>query len=84
MPAFLFFILFTNMKDVLARACLLNFLGCFYINKFFLAAAAILSVIVPMTGIQELILPMTMELRFMPARLALLKRLAGCPVMAVM
>lgn len=49
-----------------------------------LADAAILSVIVLMTGIRELILPMTMELRFMPARLALLKRLAGCPVMAVM
>lgn len=50
----------------------------------YLADAAILSVIVLMTGIRELILPMTMELRFMPARLALLKRLAGCPVMAVM
>ncbi|MFQ9523552.1 MAG: hypothetical protein ACLR2G_08830 [Phascolarctobacterium faecium] len=49
-----------------------------------LAVAAILSVIVLMTGIRELILPMTLELRFMPARLALLKRLAGCPVMAVM
>ena len=49
-----------------------------------LADAVILSVIVLMTGIRELILPMTMELRFMPARLALLKRLAGCPVMAVM
>ena len=53
------------------------------ITSYF-ADAAILSVIVLMTGIRELILPMTMELRFMPARLALLKRLAGCPVMAVM